>query len=157
LQNLGGYIGYYTAGYVLKNSNLRINKWIYPLGFLAGYSVTVCGYYWQISHEGKLNPYFYGYLSPNVILVSVCIFMFFKDVLNREIYPKIINPLDSASFGIYLSHYLIITILSHKFMLNWAWNPPLIGIFAHAGLTLIIAFILTWVISKLPKGYWIMG
>jgi surface polysaccharide O-acyltransferase-like enzyme len=67
------------------------------------------------------------------------------------------NPLDAASFGIYLSHYLIITILSHKFMINWAWHPPLIGIFVHAGLTLIIAFVLTWGISKLPKGYWITG
>jgi surface polysaccharide O-acyltransferase-like enzyme len=157
LQNFGGYIGYFVAGYVLKNSNLQLNKWIYVLGFLIGFGITIFGYYWQILPQGKLNPYFYSYLNPNVILMSLTIFMFFKDVLNREIYPKIMNSLDAASFGIYLSHYLIITILSHKFMINWAWHPPLIGIFTHAGLTLIIAFVLTWGISKLPKGYWITG
>lgn len=157
LQNFGGYLGYFVAGYVLKNSSLYLNKWIYVVGFLVGYGVTILGYYWQISPVGKTNPYFYQYLSPNVILMSICIFIFFRDVLNKEYFPKIMNALDATSFGIYLSHYLIITILSHKFMINWAWHPPLIGIFTHAGLTFVIAFVLTWGISKLPKGHWIMG
>ncbi|MBC7406854.1 MAG: acyltransferase family protein [Arcicella sp.] len=157
LQNFGGYIGYFVAGYVLKNREINWNKWLYVTGFLVGYGIALFGNYWLILSKGKLDDYFYQYLTPNIILMSLSIFLFFKDVLNKEFYPSIMNNLDKASFGIYLSHYLIITILSHKLKINWLWNPPIIGILTHAGLTLIISFLLIWTLNKLPKSHWITG
>lgn len=157
LQNLGGYLGYFVAGYILKNREFNWNKWFYVAGFAIGFGIAIFGNYWLIIPQGKLDDYFYHYLSPNIILMSLSIFLFFKETSNKAFYPSIMDNLDKASFGIYLSHYLIITILSHKFSINWRWNAPIIGIFTHAILTLIISYLLIWVLSKLPKSHWITG
>jgi surface polysaccharide O-acyltransferase-like enzyme len=157
LQNFGGYTGYFVGGYVLKNTTFKLNKWYYISGFLLTYFILLMGNYWLVLPNGKANLYFQSYLSPNVILMSICIFMFFKDYLNQEFLPTLMQRLDATSFGIYLSHLLVIKILSHKFSINWAWHHPLIGITAQAGLTLIITFILITVISKIPKSQWITG
>jgi len=157
LQNYGGYLGYFVAGYVLKNREFNWNKWIYVAGFMTGFGVAIFGNYWLILPLGKVDDYYYQYLSPNIILMSLSIFLFFKELLNKAFYPSIMDNLDKASFGIYLSHYLIIGILSHKLSMNWMWNPPIIGIFVHAGLTLLISYLLLWALGKLPKSHWITG
>lgn len=157
LQNVGGYLGYFVAGFILKNAQFSFNKWFYITCILILYFLAIYGNYWLTSPKGKFDDYFSSYLSPNIILMSVCIFMLFKEYLNIEFIPSIINRLDAASFGIYLCHFLIITIISHEFHINWAWYHPLIGIFTQAGITLTIAYLLIWGISKLPKGYWVTG
>jgi surface polysaccharide O-acyltransferase-like enzyme len=157
LQNFGGYIGYFVAGYVLKNKQLTINKFWFLFVFIVGYSLLVFGSYFLVKTTGKLDMFFYDYFSPSVFLMSISIFMFFKKTFNYEFLPKIINPLDKFSFGIYLCHLQIITILSRKLTLNWAWHPPVLGIFAHAALTLTIAFILIWALSKFPQSQWLIG
>ena len=157
LQNFGGYIGYFVAGYVLKNKQFNINKLWYLFVFTIGYLMLIFGSFYLVENTGKFDLFFYDYFSPSVFLMSISIFMFFKETFNHEFLPQLMNPLDKFSFGIYLCHLQIITILSRKFGLNWAWHTPIIGIFAHAGLTLIIAFFLIWGLSKLPKSQWLIG
>jgi surface polysaccharide O-acyltransferase-like enzyme len=157
LQNFGGYIGYFVAGYVLKNRTLSINKWWYLLAFFVGYFITISGNYYLTKSLGKYDALFYDYLSPNSILMSLSIFMFFKEALNKEFLPALMNPLDACSFGIYLCHLQIINVLSRKFGINWIWHPPFTGIFVQAGITLAVAFVFIWLISKLPKSQWITG
>ena len=157
LQNFVGYIGYFVAGYILKNKKLNINKLWYLFVFIIGYLLMIFGSYFLVKITGKLDMFFYDYFSPSTFLMSISIFMFFKETFNYDFLPQIMNPLDKFSFGIYLCHLQIITILSRKFSINWAWNPPIFGIFLQAGLTLIIAFILIWGLSKLPKSQWLIG
>ena len=157
LQNFVGYIGYFVAGYVLKNKQFNINKLWYVFVFIIGYLLMIFGSYYLVKTTGKLDMFFYDYFSPSTFLMSISIFLIFKNIFNYEFLPKIMNPLDKFSFGIYLCHLQIITILSRKFGINWAWHPPLVGIFCQAGLTLIIAFILIWGVSKLPKSQWLIG
>ena len=157
LQNFGGYIGYFVAGYVLKNKQINIPKFWYLLVFVISYLVLIFGTYYLVRTTGKFDAFFYDYFSPSVFPMSISIFMFFKESFNNDFLPKLINPLDKFSFGIYLCHLQIITILSRKFSLNWAWNPPILGIFTHAALTLIIALTLIWALSKLPKSQWLIG
>ncbi|MES2797686.1 MAG: acyltransferase family protein [Bacteroidota bacterium] len=157
LSNFGSYLGYFVAGYYLKNKTFSFNKYWYLLGFLMGYTATLYGTYWLSGQHGKYTRYFYDYFSPNSVLMSLSIFLFFKEMLNKDLVPKVIETLDRTSFGIYLVHLLIINILSRKFAINWAWHPPIWGIVTHASLTLIISFILIWIISKLPFGNWVVG
>ena len=157
LQNFIGYIGYFVAGYVLKNKQFNINKLWYVLVFIIGYLLLIFGSYFLVKTTGKIDMFFHDYFSPSVFLMSISIFMYFKETFNHEFLPQIMNPLDKFSFGIFLCHLQIITILSRKFSINWAWHPPVLGIFLQAGLTLIIAYILIWGLSKLPKSQWLIG
>ncbi len=155
--NFGGYLGYFVAGYYLKNKHFKFNKYWFLILFIFGYLITILGSYWISNTEGKFAKYFYEYFSPNSVLMSFSIFLFFREVLNQDFLPKILGPLDKASFGIYLAHLLIINILSRKFAINWAWNPPFMGIIIHASLALIISFCLVWTLGKLPFGKWLVG
>jgi surface polysaccharide O-acyltransferase-like enzyme len=157
LSNFGSYIGYFVAGYYLKNKAFTIQKYWYLFTFGIGYAITLYGTYWLSSEYKIYANYFYNYFSPNSVLMSLSIFMFFKEALNKNIFPIIIEQLDRSSFGIYLSHLLIINILSRKFAINWAWHTPFLGIFAHGFLCLAISFALVWVLAKLPFGKWLVG
>jgi surface polysaccharide O-acyltransferase-like enzyme len=157
LTNFGSYIGYFVAGFALKNRSFNLNKWWYLVFFLIAYGITLYATYYYSVQNGKYYGYFYDYFSPNSVLMTLAIFMFFKECLNIDFAPNIIGSLDKASFGIYLAHLLIINILSRKFGINWAWHQPIIGIFAHAVFTLVISFCLIWLISKLPKSEWLVG
>jgi surface polysaccharide O-acyltransferase-like enzyme len=155
--NFGGYLGYYVAGYYLKNKCFNINKYWFLFMFIFAYLATILGSYWLSSQSGKFTKYFYDYFSPNSVLMTLSIFMLFKETFKKEFLPKIMGPVDKASFGIYLAHLLIINILSRKFAINWAWHPPIIGIITHASLAFIISFILVWILGKLPFGKWLIG
>ncbi len=157
ISNFGSYLGYFVSGYYLKNKEIKLTAIWYFLVFMAGYLITVFGTYWLSGNYGKYSGYFYDYFSPNTVIMTFSIFMLFKTALNRNILPQIIEPLDKASFGIYLAHLLFINIISRKFAINWAWKPPLFGILSHAILALICSFAIVWLLGKLPFGKWIVG
>lgn len=157
ISNFGSYLGYFVAGYYLKNKSFSFSKYWLLVTFLIAYVITLLGTYWLSTQNGKYIRHFYDYFSPNSVLMSLAIFMFFKEVLNRDFAPKTMAILDRASFGIYLCHLLIINILSRKFQMNWAWHQPLFGILVHACLSLFISFVIVWAVSKLPFGKWIVG
>ncbi len=155
--NFGGYLGYFVAGYYLNKIDIKLNKYWFLLLFAVGYLVTILGTFWFSTNSGKFLGYFYDYFSLNSVVMSLSIFIFFKMAFNVEFLPKLMEPLDKASFGIYLAHLLIINILSRKMAINWAWYPPYLGIVTHACLTVLISFVLVWSISKLPFGKWLVG
>jgi surface polysaccharide O-acyltransferase-like enzyme len=155
--NFGSYLGYFVAGFYLKNKSFNFNKYWFLVAFSAAYAFTLFGTYWLSSQNGKYIRHFYDYFSPNTVVMTFAIFMFFKDVLNRDFAPKAMAILDKSSFGIYLCHLLIINILSRKYQINWAWHPPIIGILVQTSLCLIISFTIVFAISKLPFGKWVVG
>lgn len=156
-QNFLGYIGYFVAGYILKDKKFKVNNLWYLIVFNFGYLLMIFGSFYLMKTSGKFDMFFFDYFSPSTFLMSLSIFMFFKETCNYEFLPKIMTQFDRFSFGIYLCHLQIITILSRKFSINWVWNPPFLGIIIHAGLTLIIGFVLIWTLSKLPKSHWLIG
>lgn len=155
--NFGGYLCYFVAGYFLNKIHTSLNRFWLGLLFLVGYLITIFGTFWLSNNSGKYAGYFYDYFSFSTVAMSISIFLFFKKAFNQSFLPKIMEPLDRASFGIYLAHLLIINILSRKMAINWAWHPPFIGIVSHACLTILISFIIVWTLSRLPFGKWLVG
>jgi surface polysaccharide O-acyltransferase-like enzyme len=157
ISNFGSYLGYYVAGFYFKNKSFYINKYWFLVFFIIGFLITIYGTFWLSAPHAKYNGYFYQYFSPNSVVMSIAIFLFFKEAFNNEYLPIISQNLDKASFGIYLGHLLVINILSRKFGLNWAWQQPFGGIIMHGLLTTLITFCFVRLISKLPLGKWIVG
>lgn len=159
-----GFIGYYILGYYLANidndsyinKNMSIKYLIYILSLL-GIFISIFGTYILISEQNVLDQFFYNYLSPNVMVTSIGIFIFFKNIdwkkikifENPKIYSAIIE-ISTLTFGIYLVHALILLILRDmdiNFILAFG---PIIGIPLLAIITSIVSYSLVKTLFSMP-------
>ncbi len=158
LRYFSGYIGYFVLGYWLGNKTTVFSTWGLILLFIIGWVATLYLSY-ELSYSiGKFDSFAIDYLSFNVILMSISIFLLFKQACNVAFLPNLMNQLDVQSYGMYLAHVGILRILSRKFHLNYTWIHPALGITVQFVLCVIISFVLIWAIRKIPKvGSWITG
>lgn len=114
LQNMGatsfvGFSGYFVLGHVLRTSRLtsKVRYVLYALGIF-GFLVTLLGTLLYSNHMGVASEAFYNYLSPNIVLLSVAIFVFGKHVtIHSERIKQILRIVEPTIFGVYLFHNLI--------------------------------------------------
>nr|WP_312578712.1 acyltransferase family protein [Sedimentibacter sp.] len=149
-----GYVGYFVGGYYMNTFtiNKKARKIIYFLGIL-GIASTVVFTDLISMREGKANAILYGYFSPNVMITSVAVFTFFKYEVSKIRFSKsslkIINTINSCTFGIYLVHDFFIIVLTEKGITTMLFNPifliPIIVL-----LIFILSFIVSYIISKIP-------
>ncbi|MFQ3575547.1 MAG: acyltransferase family protein [Cytophagales bacterium] len=156
LSYFSGYIGFPILGYYLNNISLNFEKkkLIYVLMFLTGTLITIFGTYLATFYKGSFYEGFYSYLSPNVILASVGVFLLFKDFFKLN--SKVILFLSKYSYGTYLIHILVLSVLS-KIGLNYAFITPLIGIPLISVLCFVLSTLIIWGLNKLPFGKYISG
>jgi len=69
---------------------------------------------------GKFHGVFYGYLSPNVIFLSISAFLLLRALFENVLSPinqksEFKKKLSSASFGIYLIHIIFLKLLKNGF------------------------------------------
>jgi surface polysaccharide O-acyltransferase-like enzyme len=156
----GYYLGYLIIGYYfsIESFTARIqNVKVYSfIGFVTGVMITILGTYWLSISEGKLNYFFYGYLTMNVCLSAISAFLFFKSLDVKEKIPKIIEVIDSRSYGVYLIHVLVLTCLK-KVNISGFFINPIIGVPLTVTLCLSISTILLFLLDKLPFGSYITG
>lgn len=149
-----GYVGYFIGGYYLETYTIsnRNRNVIYLLGILGIISTIVFTYIISMM-QGKANGILYGYFSPNVMFVSVAVFVFFKYEISKIKFNKtslkIINTLSSCTFGIYLVHDFFNIILSKNGLNTMIFNP-FISVPTIAILVFILSFAVSYIISKIP-------
>ncbi|UTA69830.1 acyltransferase [Emticicia sp. 21SJ11W-3] len=158
LRYFSGFIGYFVLGYWLGNSGTILPKSLLILSFLASWVLTayIC---YDVSWQAGIYVYDYtDYLSVPVMLMSVLMFLLFKQHYDKPFAPGIMAELDMSSYGMYLVHALILRILSRQFHINFTWIHPLVGIAVHFLLGAVISYLIVKIISKIPKaGSWIVG
>ena len=149
-----GFIGFYVAGYYYKKYTLskKVTNLYYIFTVIA-FCVTWLGTSYLSIHHNKANIIFYDYLTPNVALCSVGIFIFFKNVVSKINFSdraiKYITKLSSLTFGIYLVHVFFNMLLGNFNLTTSLFNP----LFSTPLLTLLV-FILSsltsYIIHKIP-------
>ncbi|RZT21546.1 acyltransferase [Fictibacillus sp. BK138] len=104
-----GFTGYFLLGYLLAKHELskRVTALIY-MGGIIGLLVTIYGTYHMTEAKGKLDIFWFDYLAPNTLLVSMAIFVLFKHMFKANI--RFVNSFAAASFGIYLVHPFFLTL-----------------------------------------------
>lgn len=155
-----GYIGYLVLGYYLsikKFSNNTISNLISLALMALGIGITIFGTYYLTSLDGKFSEVFYGYLSPNILIFSIGIFMLFKNhnKVNSKIAPGI-RFVSKYSYGIYLSHVLVLTILAKKGINSYAYQP-IIGIPLTTLCCFFISLLVIFILNKIPFGKYVSG
>ncbi len=143
-----GYVGYYAAGYYLKNYTLgRLAEFaIYILGILGGVA-TVWGTYALAAPAALLD-----YCAPNIALMAVAIFVLFRYVLGVSDERSRRQRLSGAariSFGIFLVHDFFIMLL-RAFGISTLSFAPILSVPALSAAVFLCSFAVAWLISKIP-------
>ncbi len=150
-----GFIGYYILGYYLVNTDFdkKYKNLIYILAFL-GVLITMFGTYVLTKEANFLNQSFYDYLSPNVMAMSIGIFIFFKNIdwknskiFNNLTINNVIVKMSTLSFGVYLIHALILSVLRTDLI---TFFGPIIGVPLLALTTILVSYFLVKIIYNIP-------
>jgi surface polysaccharide O-acyltransferase-like enzyme len=156
------YIGYLVLGYYLsiKEFKLKINtiRIISILLFFTGCLITVFGTYFLSVKQGYFAEFFYDYLTPNILVSTIGIFLFVKSLctIRENKFSVIVSFIDKYSYGIYLVHVLVLTFL-YKIGMTAYFINPIIGIPLTALLCLGVSTLIILILSKLPLGKYISG
>jgi surface polysaccharide O-acyltransferase-like enzyme len=160
LTYFSGYLGFLILGYYLSKKtfkNLKSLRQISILLFLTGALITIFGTYFLSSRNGFYSDFFHNFLTINVLIMAVGFFLYFKNLkINNITVIKIRNFISKYSYGIYLVHVLILTIL-YKIGFNFKLINPFIGIPIISLLCLIISSLTIHYMNKLPFGKYFAG
>lgn len=160
LAMVSGYVGYLVLGYMLGNFQITGRYVMYSMFvIIASLVTTVFGAYFLSASQGRLIRYFYYYLSPNVIILSLASFIFIKGIAERTAFLQhgvaetMLKALGSATFGIYLIHPVFLRLLQEGmfgFHLSGLNENPAYSILATAVMAFSLSFVATYALLKLP-------
>lgn len=155
-----GFIGYLVLGYYLSIKtfkNGQLIKTVSILLIITGIFITLIGTYYLTNLKGRFYERLYDYLSPNVLFVSIGLFLFFKNLKyeNKHLF-KVRNFISRNSYGIYLVHVIVLYFLS-TIGLNWKFINPFLGIPVTVVFCLFLSGLIIYLLSKLPYGKYIAG
>lgn len=124
----------------------RARGWLYA-GGLAGVAVTWAGTLWATGFNELQNSIFFDFTAPGNLCLAAALFVFARHHLHSL--PKIVDWLAKRSFGVYLSHALIIDVLADQglHVLTWdpVWSVPVL-----AALVFAISLAVTAVLERIP-------
>jgi surface polysaccharide O-acyltransferase-like enzyme len=157
-----GFVGYFLLGHVLREKVLTRRQAIGALGILTAFTAaTAIGtYFLTVRAGGNLDETFFDYLSPNVVAMSLAVFMLVKSLPHKSsalvessISNRAVRRLSLLSFGIYLVHPIVLEVLSSRTLgLNLSASSihPLFGIPITAAATLAISAVVVMLLGCIP-------
>ena len=155
---LTGYIGYFLLGlYLLK---VRLRPSILYIALALGLVWTIVGTYLiTASIGGNRQYFFYDFLSANVILASVALFLLLSSVQYGKIEKRfphfngLLHFISENSLAIYLFHIMVLEALQKGYLgvkislttINPVLEIPLVTI-----VTLLICLLIIYPLKKIP-------
>ena len=155
-----GYLGYLVLGYYLGTKHFEHIKWVKIISLLlvlTGISMTAVGTYILSRYSGFFRQEFYDYLTPNVLIVAIGTFLFFKHVHITNYYAiQTRTFISKYSYGIYLVHVFVLTLLNIT-GLNFPHMTSSLQIPLVSSICFFISLGIVFIIDKIPYGKYIAG
>lgn len=148
------YVPYFLMGHIVLSSPV-LGRRIYWIGaFVLAIFLTAMLYAVSLKfvEENMARQLFYGYLSPLVILASICVMYMLHSVEAKWI--SRLAMFASFTLGVYLIHPLWIDILVGIGLSPDSnfWWPPILGIPVTALIVFVLSYLSCRLISYLPGG-----
>lgn len=164
LYYFAGFNGYLLLGYYIKNNDINFS-WgkLAVIGipsFIIGYCITFLGFKSITAIPGQpaeLVELFFTYCSPNVLLMTLPIFLVIKKIHFKSVtIRRFAINISTCTLGIWMSHYLF---LGPCYMLvEFLPLHTMLKMIVCTILLLSITWVFVYVIRKSGKtGRWIMG
>lgn len=159
------YMGYFLIGFWLKEYKLNVlERRIAVVITLACIALTFLGTFYLKEHAMKMEN-FYEYSSPTVMISAVGLFIIARNINFSKIFTAngwlavIIKEISSLTFGVYLSHVLVLEVLA----LGIFTKPitansihPLIGIPLLSLFVFIVCLAFTKLVRYIPVLRWLV-
>jgi surface polysaccharide O-acyltransferase-like enzyme len=160
------YVGYFVLGPVLRNRVLAPTAMMWVTALFVG-----CGIFTAIAtgaiadRLGHFHGQLYDFLSPNVVVMSVCAFLVLRSlewqrmVRRHRRVAEWVMRISTLSFGIYIVHYLLVELLRYgKFgvALPGSLWPPLITAPVTAIVALALSLAVVLLIRFIPFGRYLV-
>ncbi|MFN0292689.1 acyltransferase [Pedobacter helvus] len=145
------YLGYLVLGYYLDHYVVtkRSRNNVYFILFILGVALTFLSTSYLTVTANQLNITYYNYLSPNVCLIAIGIFLLGKSLLHQT--NTTFTSLDRHSYGIYLAHVLVLHYVYRIVApLKVSTKSPLsllLYIIAVASVTYLVSYLLIKLLS----------
>ena len=146
-----GYVGYFILGYYLDKTDLKKHKRtvIYFSGII-GFVFTVL-LTLAVSLKAQQVQDYYNNLYVNVLVMAVAVFvLFYNAKFEDKKINKIMQKLSKYSFGVYLVHPAVISLLNKAFGLNTMTFNPVISVIVISGIAFTCSYIISGILNKVP-------
>ncbi|KAA9022279.1 acyltransferase [Niallia endozanthoxylica] len=147
------YIGYFVLGYYLHHFPLKRiwEKTAIVFGGISIFVTFVLTYYDTKAAGGILQEFWYENHAPNVLLSSIGIFLLCKNLFAKRKLGFVFHQISRLSYGIYLVHILLMTMLSNKIIvvINELFHPAF-SIPLHVVIFVTISCCLSFLLNKIP-------
>lgn len=154
-------IGFYLTRNDFLEKKISVNKLsvIMFISFVGCYLYYIFGIVVPSSIQNNqfLNL---GYFNLLILAMSVSLFLFFKFISKKDFFVKMenstvgnaISMISRCSFGIYLSHYVILNFLRIRIVrfVDYTQFNPLICIPILVITVLAISIVILWILEKIP-------
>jgi len=156
---VGGFIGYFVLGIYLQRVKIRSS--ILHLLFFLSFLFTIISTWFLHFHFHAIDQthFFFGYLSINVILASVTMFLLLSKLKanwSRNLHPfinRVVHAIGKNTLPIYMFHLIVMETLQRGYLgfkLSLTVMNPVIGIPVITIVTLFITFGLILIMKKIP-------
>lgn len=151
---VGGYTGYFFAGYYLYHFGIseKAKKGLYVAGIVSVFFTMAVTAVLSV-RSGAADRTFYNYLFPNTCLSAWAVFVCFKEEVSKKRWTKKqmewISRLSELSFGMYLVHDFINVGLK-KIGLTTTSFPAVLSVPVIAAVVFAVSFGIIWALSRIP-------
>lgn len=150
-----GYSGYYLLGYYLGKRNIdkKGSAVIYILGVIGIVATALLSV--SVSRQTQApNSMFYDYLTVNVVLEAVAVFILIKNIVHSEKIAEkdknIIANLSKFSLGAYLIHPFVIAVIGRALGLTSITFNPALSIPLITLMTVVFSFSASALLNQIP-------
>ncbi len=155
---VSGYVGYVVMAHYIKKYihwSTKKSMLIGGASLMVGYAYCVYSFYTRSFTVEAVRSLEMSWQTTSIapVLMSFGAFMMIRCIKCPKLYGPV-RTISNATYGMYLMHMLILPKIFH--LLEPHLITPLL-IFATAVITYIICFAITWPISKLKFGKYIVG
>lgn len=148
-----GFSFYFVLGYKLAKTDFssRDARLVYILGIIGGIATVLLTGWASLVASAPTQTY-YSYFMPPVALTAVAVFVFAE---RRDRVPRSSNSkkrllaLSKASLGVYMVHIMVLDTLLRCGIDSMCVNP-IIAIPATAGIAIIVSFVISLLLGKIP-------